>query len=87
MRIQVALVDDEQSAREYISSMKLWHEGTFSLAICASGAENLLQCLNRTAVDILLMDVSMPDINGRGFRRSISLPSAIMISMTMSGKS
>lgn len=71
MRIQVALVDDEQSAREYISSMKLWHEGTFSLAICASGAENLLQCLNRTAVDILLMDVSMPDINGVELSRRI----------------
>lgn len=64
MRIQVALVDDERSAREYISRMHLWHEDEFCLAICASGAQELLRELEDTAIEILLMDVSMPDVDG-----------------------
>ena len=64
MRIQVALVDDERAAREYISRMHIWHEDEFRLAICASGAQELLRELEDTAIEILLMDVSMPDVDG-----------------------
>lgn len=64
MPVQVALVDDERIAREYISRMHLWGEGRFSLAISASGAKELMAALKQVAVDILLMDVSMPDTDG-----------------------
>lgn len=64
MPVQVALVDDERVARDYIGGMRLWREGRFALAINAASAQELLAALDKVAVDILLMDVSMPDMDG-----------------------
>ena len=32
MIVQVAMVDDEKAARDYISSMRIWHMGEYALA-------------------------------------------------------
>ena len=62
--MQVALVDDESISREYIRRMRIWHDGRFALAIVAEDAETLLKALGTVAVDAVLMDVSMPGMNG-----------------------
>ena len=64
MIVQVAMVDDEKAARDYIDSMRIWHMGEYALAFCAGSAEELMAYLKGTAVDILLMDVSMPETDG-----------------------
>lgn len=64
MALQVALVDDEQVARTYIGRMALWREGEFHLAITAASGRELLERLASTPVDIVLMDVFMPDVDG-----------------------
>ena len=62
--LQVALVDDEKISCEYIQRMHIWHDGRFNLAIVAMNAQALLKALGNVAVDVVLMDVSMPGVNG-----------------------
>ncbi|MGN0746553.1 MAG: DNA-binding response regulator [Aristaeellaceae bacterium] len=64
MAVQVALVDDEQVARAYVESLSLWRQGEFELAISAGSAQELLSALALKPVDIVLMDVFMPEVNG-----------------------
>ncbi len=62
--LQVALVDDERISREFIRRMRIWHDGRFALSIVAEDAATLLEALGTVAVDVVLMDVSMPGMNG-----------------------
>jgi two-component system, response regulator YesN len=62
--LQVALVDDERISREFISRMLIWHDGRFALSIVAEDAATLLEALGTVAVDVVLLDVSMPGMNG-----------------------
>ena len=64
MAIRVALVDDEQVTHAYVKSMKLWREGEFDLAVTAFSGNDLLEKMEKTPVDIVLMDVFMPEMDG-----------------------
>ena len=64
MKYSVVTVDDEMVARAYIGRMALWQEGEFALAYQAHSAQDVLDYLSRKHADILLMDVSMPDMGG-----------------------
>lgn len=64
MKYSVVLVDDEMVARAYIGGMRLWSEGEFVLVAQARNGEEALRYLEERHADILLMDVSMPGMNG-----------------------
>jgi YesN/AraC family two-component response regulator len=60
----VLIVDDEPVFRNYIRQMGFWQNGEFLLAGEAGSGDEALQLLERTDVDIVIMDVSMPGKNG-----------------------
>ena len=64
MAKRVALVDDEAVARQYIEQMPLFKEMEFELCFSAPSGQALLDYLAKEPVDIVLMDVSMPGMNG-----------------------
>jgi YesN/AraC family two-component response regulator len=62
--MRVIVVDDENVFREYIKSMKLWEGGRYELVGEAKSSKEAMDLLRRTRVDIVLMDVCMPNENG-----------------------
>ncbi len=59
---KVLLVDDQRDIRS-IASLSLGKIGGFTLRACASGQE-ALDCALEFAPDLLLLDVSMPGMDG-----------------------
>jgi YesN/AraC family two-component response regulator len=62
--MRVIVVDDENVFREYIKSMKLWEGGRYELVGEAKSSKEAMELLRRIRVDIVLMDVCMPNENG-----------------------
>lgn len=59
--VQVLLVDDERQFREILAK-RLLQRGITTLE--ASGGEDALKLLEKNAVDVIVMDVKMPGMNG-----------------------
>ena len=64
MKISVLAVDDEKVFLDFISQMELWKKETFKFAGTARSAEEALRYLSREKVDVVLLDVSMPGMDG-----------------------
>lgn len=64
MSLNILLVDDDTVFREYIKGMPIWANSEFVLKGEAKNAKEALAFLLRHGVDIVLLDVSMPEING-----------------------
>ncbi len=63
--INTLLVDDEMPALRYLQAIMAKHAETFAVAQSCTGGEAALQCLReRGDIDLLLTDISMPDIDG-----------------------
>ena len=60
---QILLVDDDDELRQSLASQLMLHED-FSVIEAASGAEGLEKA-RATQVDMILLDINMPDIDGR----------------------
>ena len=70
-KIRIGHVDDEKVARSYISQMKLWNQEDFTLVFSAESGRDALEKLKHEPIDILLMDVSMPDMDGVELSRQV----------------
>lgn len=74
---QIIIVDDEPIARDimetYISKVP-----TLQLAGKCSNALEAFQVLNKQAVDIMLLDINMPEITGIDFLRTIKHPPRVI---------
>lgn len=68
---QVYLVDDEPVFHDYIRSMGFWGEH-FVLAGEAFSVEEALKGLGRKNIDIVIIDVSMPEKNGVEFSGTLA---------------
>lgn len=66
--MQILVVDDNRLIREMVSAI-ITHEGYTPFS--ASGAEEAHKVLDKTDIDLILMDVEMPDINGFELTRQI----------------
>ena len=64
MKISVLAVDDERVFLDFISQMELWKKENFRLVRTARGAEEALKYLGNEKVDVVLLDVSMPGMDG-----------------------
>ena len=69
--IRIGHVDDEKVARSYISRMSLWTRKNYVLVFSAESGKEALEKMEREPVDILLMDVSMPDMDGIELSRQV----------------
>ncbi|TNE30989.1 MAG: response regulator transcription factor [Bacteroidetes bacterium] len=63
MSIQIAIADDHELFRSGIRNM-LGNHGDFKVVVEASSGVDLLEKLGYERVDILLLDVDMPEMNG-----------------------
>ena len=64
---KVLLVDDEPSIRSSIRSCIDWEQSGFTVAAEASNAEEALRLIDEIAVDLVITDIVMPNIDGLNF--------------------
>jgi two-component system response regulator YesN len=73
----VLIVDDEPFVRLSLASMRSWEEDGFDLSHEASNGKEALEVLaNHPEIDIVLLDISMPVMDGIEFLRRASNASA-----------
>ena len=64
-KIRVAIVDDEELARERMRTLLAEHNDIEVVAECADGAE-ALQKLTSFPADVIITDLNMPNLDGIG---------------------
>jgi DNA-binding NtrC family response regulator len=81
---KVLIVDDEENAR--IGLKKLLSREGYQVATVANGFE-ALEHLNQDAVDLVITDINMPEMNGLVFLRELnrSHPTTSVIMVTAYG--
>ena len=62
-KIRVAIVDDEELARERMRALLSEHSDIQIVAECADGAE-ALRAIDETRPDLVFLDVQMPEVDG-----------------------
>ncbi len=82
--MRVIIVDDENVFRDYIKSMGIWGKGEYKLVGEAKSSREALELLRNTRVDVVLMDVCMPNENGVYLSTQIAheFPKAAMIAIS-----
>jgi Response regulator of the LytR/AlgR family len=82
-KYNVMIVDDEFLARkllqDYVSKVD-----TLNLAACCSNAMEAISVLKSQTIDILLLDIQMPDITGLEMMRSIDKNTAVIFTTAYS---
>lgn len=64
MMYQVLLVDDEEIVCRGLTQFVKWQEQGFSVAGTANSAKEALALLERTPVDVVFLDIRMPEVSG-----------------------
>ena len=85
--MKVLLVDDEKLARDYLKHMLLELDSGYELLAEAANGEEALQACKRDEVDIVLMDIHMPGMDGMQAASVLSdqpLPPAIIFTTAYS---
>ncbi len=65
----VLLIEDDQTSREYIKALLEPHG--MSLIICETGSEGYEAFVNNPEIDLILMDIKLPDADGLEITRKI----------------
>lgn len=83
MKIRVLIVDDHQMVREALRS-RIDQEDDLEVVAEAGSGGDALQQLDRTSVDIALLDIAMPGLSGIDTARSIHVrhPDVAMVAVT-----
>ncbi len=77
MILNCIIVDDEIMARKSLDRLCAKHENLHVIEIC-SNAEEALQVLSEKSVDLIFLDIEMPEITGIEFlEKAITLPQII----------
>lgn len=64
---QVLLVDDDLLVLDDLKTMIDWEEEGFQIAAIAHNGEEALACMKETLIDIIIVDIEMPLLNGLDF--------------------
>ncbi len=78
MKTRCLIVDDEPIAIEVIKS-HLQHFETIEITATANNAVKAIEILNRQQIDLMFLDIQMPQITGLDFLRSLSHPPGVVI--------
>ncbi|MDN5214366.1 response regulator transcription factor [Fulvivirgaceae bacterium BMA12] len=78
MKTRCLIVDDEPIAIEVIKS-HLRHFETIEITATAGNAVKAVEILNRQQIDLMFLDIQMPQITGLDFLRSLSHPPGVII--------
>jgi DNA-binding LytR/AlgR family response regulator len=78
MKIRSIIVDDEPLARELISGYLEKIENIEMVAACGNAME-AFQILKEKKIDLIFLDINMPQITGIDFVRSLSNPPKVII--------
>src|SRR5690242_4715151 len=78
MSMKYLVVDDEQLARKLIVSHASKVEGLILVEECAS-AIAAIKVLEKLSVDVIFLDVEMPELSGLQFLRTMKNPPAIVM--------
>jgi DNA-binding LytR/AlgR family response regulator len=81
--INVVIVDDEPLAQEILKQY-LGKIGTFEIAGVCKNALEAFALLNRQKIDILLLDIDIPEINGIDFIKSLKNPPLVIFTTAYS---
>jgi two-component system LytT family response regulator len=81
MKITAVIIDDEPPAREHVRTLLAAEVDVEIVAECANGPE-ALALLGRRPVDLLLLDVQMPEMDGFALLRLLSPPLPLVIFVT-----
>jgi DNA-binding LytR/AlgR family response regulator len=74
------IVDDDEGATRLIKECVM-RTGFFNLAATCNGVAKAIQIMKEQVIDIILLDVEMPEINGIEFLKNFNpLPQVILIS-------
>ena len=68
---QVLLVDDDLLVLDDLKTMIDWEEEGFQIAAIAHNGEEALACMKETLIDIIIVDIEMPLLNGLDFLRQL----------------
>ena len=80
MIMRTLIVDDEKKAREGLEKLVSQMPEFEVVGVCADGIE-AIRCLNEKEIDLVLLDIQMPGVNGFDVLSTVSkpLPSIIFI--------
>lgn len=80
-QIKVLLADDEPLARELLESY-LEKLPRYQLVASCTNALEAFVALNKSPVDLLLLDINMPEISGMDFLKSLKHPPKVIFTTT-----
>jgi DNA-binding LytR/AlgR family response regulator len=83
MPIRILLVDDEPLAQEILKNYLQKLPGLQLVAAC-SNAHEAYAVLREQPVDLLLLDINLPEISGMAFLRSLKAPPAVIFTTAYS---
>lgn len=75
--IRIAIVDDEPLAQEILQSYLQKLPDTELVGVCKNALE-AFALLNKQTVDLLLLDINMPEISGLDFLKSLKHPPKVI---------
>jgi DNA-binding LytR/AlgR family response regulator len=78
MSVRYLVVDDEQLARKLIIAHASKIEGLVFVDECSSAIATI-KILERTSVDLIFLDIEMPELDGLQFVRAMKNPPAIVM--------
>jgi DNA-binding LytR/AlgR family response regulator len=78
MSVRYLVVDDEQLARKLIIAHASKIEGLVFVDECSSAIATI-KILERTSVDLIFLDIEMPELDGLQFVRTMKNPPAIVM--------
>ena len=70
-KVRCIIVDDEPVARDVMKSLLSGISSVELVGICRNALE-AFNCINESSVDLVFLDISMPEISGLSFAKSIN---------------
>jgi DNA-binding NarL/FixJ family response regulator len=86
-KIKIAIVDDHRLVIDGIRSLLEDHP-SFNIVACSDSSKKMLEILKQQPVDILLTDITMPEMNGQQLAKEVRklFPAIKIIALSMSGE-